>query len=62
MILFNVHLLIAELVKISFLFIICYWFFYIPVHKGYQNGKDESRDFCFVCCSFGQEAKLRTRA
>jgi len=34
-ILFNVHLFIVKLVKITFLFIICYWF-YIPVNKDYQ--------------------------
>jgi len=34
-ILFNVHLFIVKLVKISFLFIICYCF-YIPANKDYQ--------------------------
>jgi len=29
------HLFIVKLGKISFLFIICYWF-YIPVNKDYQ--------------------------
>jgi len=30
------HLFIVKLGKISFLFIICYWFFYIQVNKDYH--------------------------
>ena len=45
-ILFNMHLFIVKLGKISFLFIICYWF-YIPVNKDYQNGK--AAPFSCVC-------------